>query len=187
MKKSLFLLSLISVALTACSSNNDTATNNGVEVVDASTAWQTDLPSAPMPNEMSTYPNNGGYSVQPSYEQPAYQPTYNQPTYTQPSYEQPSYSAPAQPAKPKTTKKASSYATHSETVGQCQVVRNEEGKPIYAQIPKGCFTGSQYTVGKQDTLFLIGYLTGTGADHIANLNQLDPAAKLPVGKVLRVR
>lgn len=150
MKKSLFLLSLLSVALTACSSNSTTEAVNA-DVVDASTAWQTDVQPAAMPTSMT-------------------QPSYPTPTYQAPSYPTPS-----------------SYGSNTETVGNCQVVRDGEGKPIYAQIQKGCYTGSEYTVGVQDTLFLIGYLTGSSVEHIAQLNHLNPQAKLPVGKVLRVR
>lgn len=159
MKKSLFLLSLASVALTACSSNNSATENVPADVVDASVAWQTDIQPTAMPTSMS----------QPSY-QPAYQPPM--PSYTP----QP---LPAPTPMP--------YGGHTESVGSCHVVRDAAGKPIYAQIQKGCYSDSQYTVGVQDTLFLIGYLTGTSASQIAELNHLNPAAKLPVGKVLRVR
>lgn len=159
MKKSLFLLSLISVTLTACSSDTSSETQNNAEVVDASTAWQTDVQPAMMPSSMS----------QPSYQpqpMPSYQPQ-PLPTYSQP-----------QPI---------STGYQNEQVGSCQVVRDAADKPIYAQIQKGCYTDSHYTVGVKDTLFLIGYLTGTSATQIADMNQLNPQAKLPVGKVLRVR
>lgn len=158
MKKSLFLLSLISVALTACSSTSEPA--NNAEVVDASTAWQTDVQPTAMPSSMS---------------QPSYQPTYQPQPQPLPSYTPQPLPAPT------------AYSGNSEMIGSCNVVRDGAGKPIYTQIQKGCYTDNQYTVGVQDTLFLIGYLTGTSADHIAQLNGLNPAAKLPVGKVLRVR
>lgn len=159
MKKSLFLLSLVSVALTACSSSNTSETGSA-EVVDASsTAWQTDVQPTAMPSSMS---------------QPSYQPVYQPPM--------PSYTPQPLPAPTPMP-----YGGNTESVGNCQVVRDGAGKPIYAQIPKGCYSDSQYTVGTQDTLFLIGYLTGTSASHIAELNNLNPTAKLPVGKVLRVR
>lgn len=158
MKKSLFLLSLITLAVAGCSNNNGGAevASANADVVDASTAWQTEVQSAPMPSSMS----------QPTYQPP--KPTYQAPAAT------PTYSAPQ------------SYG-NSETVGACNVVRDADNKPIYAQIQKGCYTDSQYTVGAQDTLYLIGYLTGTNANQIAAMNNLNPSAKLPVGKVLRVR
>lgn len=150
MKKSLFLLSLITFAVAGCTNNSTTAENSTADVADASTAWQTDVQSTQMPSTMT-------------------QPTYNAPTYSAP-----------QPL-------PTAYNGQAESVGNCQVVRDAAGKPIYAQIQKGCYTDSQYTVGAQDTLYLIGYLTGTSASQIAGMNGLNPSAKLPVGKVLRVR
>lgn len=160
MKKSLWLLSIMSLALTACSSNNHSdTTSTSADVIDASTAWQTDVQPTSMPASMS-------------------QPTYQAPSYQAPNYQTPSYNVP-QPLP--------AYGSSTETIGNCQVVRDSEGKPLYAQIQKGCYSASQYTVGAKDTLYLIGYLTGTNADYIAQLNGLDPQAKLAVGKVLRVR
>lgn len=98
-------------------------------------------------------------------------------TMSQPTVSAPAYSAP---------QSMPSYG-NAESVGNCQVVRDAANKPIYSQIQKGCYTDSQYTVGAHDTLYLIGYLTGTNASQIASMNNLNPAAKLPVGKVLRVR
>lgn len=162
MKKSHVLLPLVmALGLTACSSNSNTE-STGAEVVDGSTpAWQAgDIQPTSMPSSMN---------------QPVSQPNYNTGNYSQPVTAQPAY-----------TPTASSYGS-SESVGNCNVVRDENDKPIYAQIAKGCYTDSTYTVGKKDTLFLIGYLTGTSASHIANLNGLNPNAKLPVGQSLRVR
>lgn len=150
MKKSLFLLSLVTLAVAGCTSNN-AAESTGAEVADASTAWQTDVQPAQMPSSMS---------------QPAPMPSYSPQPMPMP---------------------APSYAGNTESVGNCQVVRDAAGKPIYAQIQKGCYTDSSYTVGAQDTLYLIGYLTGTSASQIASMNNLNPSAKLPVGKTLRVR
>ena len=149
MKKSLFLLSLITLAVAGCSNTNSTS-EAAPEVTDASTAWQTDIQQGQMPSSMS-----------------------------QPSYQAPTYSAP-QPM-------PTAYQGNTENIGNCQVVRDASGKPIYAQIQKGCYTDNQYRVGTQDTLYLIGYLTGTNANQIASMNGLNPSAKLPVGKVLRVR
>lgn len=94
-------------------------------------------------------------------------------TMTQPVYQQPTYQAPA--------------GYNTEVVGNCQVVRDAANKPIYTQITKGCYTDSTYTVGQYDTLYLIGYLTGTNAQQIAALNGISTTAKLKVGSVLRVR
>lgn len=148
MKKSLFLLSLVT-AVTGCTNSSSTS----AEVSDASTAWQTDVQTTEMPSTM-----------------------------TQPVYQQPTYSAP-QPV-------AGSYGStgyNTEIVGSCQVVRDSANKPIYAQIQKGCYTDSTYTVGQYDTLFLIGYLTGSNAQQIASLNGISTTSKLKVGSVLRVR
>lgn len=149
MKKSLFLLSLVAVAVTGCTNSS----NTGAEVSEASTAWQTEVQTAEMPSTM-----------------------------TQPVYQQPTYSAP-QPV-------SGSYGStgyNTDTVGNCQVVRDGANKPIYTQITKGCYTDSTYTVGQFDTLYLIGYLTGTNANHIAALNGISTTSKLKVGSVLRVR
>ncbi len=75
----------------------------------------------------------------------------------------------------------------TETIGNCQVIRDASNTPIYGQIQKGCFTGSQYTVGKYDTLFLISYLSGQSVNTIANLNNLVQPYYLKEGQVLRVR
>lgn len=103
-------------------------------------------------------------------------------TMTQPVYQQPSSPTP-QPV-------SGSYGSttyNTEIVGSCQVVRDSANKPIYAQIQKGCYSDSTYTVGQYDTLFLIGYLTGSNAQQIAALNGISTTAKLKVGSVLRVR
>lgn len=167
MKKSLFVLSLVSFALVGCSNNttSDTSASN-VEMTEANASWQAadSIQIAPMPASM------------------------NQPVISQPSYQQPTYSAP-QPisAAPASVPVSSSYGNQVESVGNCQVVRDGSNAPIYAQISKGCYTDSTYTVGKSDTLFLIGYLTGTSASQIANLNGLSANSALKVGQVLRVR
>lgn len=155
MKKSFFLFSLITIAISGCSSDSSNDTANA-EVTDASTAWQTEVQPTQMPSSMS-------------------QPVYQAPTYTPTPMPQPV---------------SSSYGNtgyNTEVVGSCQVVRDGENKPIYAQIQKGCYTDSNYTVGQFDTLYLIGYLTGTNAQQIAALNGISTTAKLKVGSVLRVR
>ncbi|HGO5823974.1 TPA: LysM peptidoglycan-binding domain-containing protein [Mannheimia haemolytica] len=167
MKKSLFVLSLISFALAGCSSSSGESSSSTVETTDANATWQSadSIQTAPMPASM------------------------NQPIATQPVYQQPTYSVPqpisAAPAPMPVS--SGSYNSQVETVGNCQVVRDAANAPIYSQIPKGCYTDSSYTVGKSDTLYLVGYLTGTSANKIASLNGLNPNAPLKVGQVLRVR
>lgn len=151
MKKSLFILPLAALILTAC--NSGSSSESSTETVEANnTSWQAaDIQPAAMPSSMNqpiSTPSYGGSIPQPA--------------------------------------SAGSYGA-TETVGNCQVVRDASGAPIYAQIQKGCYTESRYTVGKQDTLYLIGYLTGQNANKIASLNGLNPSAKLKVGQTLRVR
>lgn len=152
MKKSLFLLSLVTVALAGCTNSSTTETANA-EVTDASTAWQTDVQTTQMPESMS-------------------QPTYQAPTYSAPQPVSGSYG---------------SSAYNTEIVGSCQVTRDANNKPIYSQIQKGCYSASTYTVGQFDTLYLIGYLTGSSAEQIAALNNISTTSKLKVGSVLRVK
>lgn len=161
MKKSLFVLSLVSFALVGCSNNS--SDSGVVETTDANATWQSadSIQTAPMPASMG-------------------QPTYQQPIYSAP---QPISAIPAPTPMPV----SSGYGNQVESVGNCQVVRDGNNAPIYSQITKGCYTESSYTVGKSDTLFLVGYLTGTSASHIANLNGLSATSPLKVGQVLRVR
>lgn len=158
MKKSLFVLSLVSFALAGCS--NSSPNSSTVETTDANASWQSadSIQTAPMPASMG----------QPSYQQPIY--STPQPTPSMPS-----------------TSVNSNYGSQVESVGNCQVVRDSSNAPIYTQIAKGCYTDNTYTVGKSDTLFLVGYLTGTSAGHIASLNGLNASSPLKVGQVLRVR
>lgn len=165
MKKSLFALSIMSFALAGCSTNSSESSVSSVETTDANATWQSadNIQIAPMPDSMN----------QPVAVQPV-QPVYSTP--------QPITAAPA----PMPVSN-NSYASQVENVGNCQVVRDGNNAPIYSQITKGCYTDSSYRVGKSDTLYLIGYLTGTSAGHIAKLNGLSANSALKVGQVLRVR
>lgn len=160
MKKSLFVVSLISFALAGCSSNSEESSSSTIETADANATWQAadSIQIAPMPNSM------------------------NQPVTPQPVYQAAPQPITAMPA-PVTT----NYNSQVENIGTCQVVRNGNNAPIYSQITKGCYTDNSYTVGKSDTFYLIGYLTGTSANHIATLNGLNINSPLKVGQVLRVR
>lgn len=158
MKKSFFVLPLVAAALTACT--NTPSENVGAEVTSVGMPnWQTnEVQQVAMPSSM------GQPTYQPApqaYPQPIPQPVYNAP---QPSY---------QPA--------------SEMVGNCNVVRDVNGAPVYTQIQKGCYTGSTYTVAKGDTVFLVAYLAGKSVGEIAQLNQLVQPYQLKTGQQLRLR
>lgn len=166
MKKSLLLLPLV-LALSACQNNSTPASDTDVPNA-APINLGTDVQPAAMPTNMG----------QPGTVRPS-MPTYTQPTYTPPTYNPPSYTPPSQPGY--------SGAAGASQVGNCYISRDATNAPIYAQIQKGCYTDSQYTVAKGDTIFLIAYLTGKPVDEIARLNQLSQPYQLKVGQTLRVR
>ncbi len=171
MKKSSFLLPLVAAfALVGCTSNNASEADSGAVVENAvgstnmnNGGWQSgDITPTAMPSSMS---------------QPVSTPTYGA-------------SAPVTTTRaPSTAPVAAptSYGANTETVGNCQVVRNVDGTPVYAQMTKGCYTDSTYTVGAQDTLYLISFLSGSSANQIAQLNGISTSTKLKVGQSLRVR
>ncbi|MDH2927827.1 LysM peptidoglycan-binding domain-containing protein [Lonepinella koalarum] len=161
MKKSLFVLPLVAFALVGCTNSSTTDATSSYEVVDVSEPYANVQPTE-MPNTM---------------EQPDGQ--YQQPTYSQPAYNQTTYNQ----------QTSSSYNTsgNAEQVGNCTVVRDGTNTPVYSQIQKGCYTGSTYTVGKYDTLYLISYLSGKSINEIADLNGISSMAKLSVGSTLRLR
>lgn len=161
MKKSLLLLPLAFI-LAGCQQNqtpSDTDIPNA-EPIDLGTEVQ----SADMPSTM----NNSGLAIPPAPAVPSYTPP-SQPSYTPPSYN------PPQPA-----------VQNTGNVG-CQVVRDAANTPIYAQIQKGCYTNSQYTVAKGDTIFLIAYLTASSVEQIARLNNLTQPYQLKLGQTLQVK
>lgn len=102
---------------------------------------------------------------------------------TQPTFQQPTYSVP----QPVSGSYGSAQSGSTEIIGNCQVIRGYDNAPIYAQMQKGCYTANSYTTNKGDTLFLIGFLTGQGAQRIADLNGISVNTKLKTGQVLRVR
>ena len=160
MKKSSFLLPLVAAfALVGCTSNNASEADSGAVVENA---------------VGSTNMNNGGWQsgdITPT----AMPSSMSQPVSTTRA---PSTAPVAAPT---------SYGANTETVGNCQVVRNADGTPVYAQMTKGCYTDSTYTVGAQDTLYLISFLSGSSANQIAQLNGISTSTKLKVGQSLRVR
>lgn len=164
MKKSLFLLPLVAaLSLTACTSDTS------AEVTESASS--------------ESLPNGGTW--QPADIQPTSMPSgMNQPVAAQPSYTP----APA----PTATTTVPSYNNNQsygsqENVGNCQIVRDAAGTPLYAQMTKGCYTDSTYTVGPQDTLFFISFLAGKSPSEIAALNNISTTTKLKVGQALRVR
>ena len=155
MKKSLFLLPLVAAfALTACNSNNS------AEVTESSS---------------DTLPNGGTW--QPADIQPTSMPSgMNQPVSSQPSYTPaPATSTPSYSSNT-SYNNTQSYGSQ-ESVGNCQIVRDSAGTPIYAQMTKGCYTDSTYTVGPQDTLFFISFLAGKSPSEIAALNNISTTNK----------
>lgn len=159
MKKSFFVLPFVTLALAACSNNSAEAPAADVTST-AIPSWQSpEVQQTSMPSSMT----------QPSYPQPTYQPA------PQPM-PQPVYNAP-QP----------SYQPTGEMVGNCNVVRDANGTPVYAQMQKGCYTGDTYTVGKSDTVFLVSFLAGKPVSEIARLNNLAQPYQLKMGQQLRLK
>lgn len=164
MKKSRFLLPLMAALTLAGCASNTSESETGATVENASAesttagTWQTgDITPTAMPSTMN---------------QPVSVPTYGA--------NAPMTNAPASVATP-------TYSANTESVGNCHVVRNADGTPVYAQMTKGCYTDNYYTVGAQDTLFLISFLTGSTPSQIASLNGISTSTKLKVGQSLRVR
>lgn len=159
MKKSFFLLPLV-VAFTLAGCNSTTSSE--VETSDAVNTANTSGTWQPADIQPTSMPS--------SMNQPVSQPTYG--ASTTPSYN---------------TSANSSYSNSTESVGNCQVIRDTSGTPVYAQMTKGCYTDSTYTVGAHDTLYLISFLSGTSPSQIASLNNISTTTKLKVGQLLRVR
>ncbi|EER47783.1 LysM peptidoglycan-binding domain-containing protein [Actinobacillus minor] len=159
MKKSFFLLPLV-VAFTLAGCNSTTSSE--VETSDAVNTANTSGTWQPADIQPTAMPS--------SMNQPVSQPTYG--ASTTPSYN---------------TSANSSYSNSTESVGNCQVIRDTSGTPVYTQMTKGCYTDSTYTVGAKDTLYLISFLSGTSPSQIASLNNMSTTTKLKVGQSLRVR
>lgn len=163
MQKSLFLLPLVAAfALAGCNSASSSEESSSDTVISTpNPTWQAaDIQPTEMPSSM------------------------NQPV--QPNYGTSAPAAPA-PTTPSYSNSQPNYGSQTETVGGCQVVRNADGVPVYAQMTKGCYSESSYTVGAHDTLYLISFLTGSSPSQIATLNNIDTNTKLKVGQLLRVR
>lgn len=160
MKKSLLLLPL-ALVLAGC---QNSPTGADTDIPDATPIdLGTEIQSVEMPSSM----NHGNFPRPSVPATPTYTPPAAQPSYTPPAY----------------TPSAPSVNTKSG----CQVVRDAANAPIYAQIQRGCHTGSHYTVAKGDTIFLIAYLTGSTVEQIAQLNQLAQPYQLKLGQTLQVK
>lgn len=160
MKKSFFLLPLVAAfTLAGCNSTTSSEVETASDAVNTANTSGAWQPADIQPTSMPS-----------SMNQPVSQPTYG--ASTTPSYN---------------TSANSSYSNSTESVGNCQVIRDTSGTPVYAQMTKGCYTDSTYTVGAHDTLYLISFLAGTSASQIASLNNMSTTTKLKVGQSLRVR
>ena len=160
MKKSFFLLPLVvAFTLAGCNSTNSSEVETASDAVNTANTSGAWQPADIQPTSMPS-----------SMNQPVSQPTYG--ASTTPSYN---------------TSANSSYSNSTESIGNCQVIRDTSGTPVYAQMTKGCYTDSTYTVGAHDTLYLISFLSGTSPSQIASLNNMSTTTKLKVGQSLRVR
>ncbi len=186
MKKSHLLLPLVAaLGLVGCSSNTSTATMDGSDESQIAASVDAAANNAGI--------NNGSWMA--GDITPTSMPSSMNQTVTTPSYGQVTAStAPGVVSQPAPTVSAASQAPHAvspaaqpTTAGNCEVVRDSSGTPVYSQMIKGCYTGSYYTVGSQDTLFLISFLTGQSPAQIAELNGISTTSKLTVGRSLRVR
>lgn len=187
MQKSLFLLPLAAVVLTACSTNSPAPVVSadgselspgimqpvaGTGAMTPSYGWQTDVQPAPMPNTMS----------QPTYTPPV-QPTY-QPVVPTP---QPVVTAPTPTPVPTPKPAAKTTPAAKKTVSQdFTIPRDEKNAPIYSQIDKGFYNGDTYTVRKGDTMFLIAYIAGKDVKEIAKLNNLNEPYQLHIGQKIKL-
>lgn len=171
MNTSRFVLPAMMLLVSACTTTPEVQT--GAEVTSAGIpSWQSpDLQPIPMPTTMT---------------QPGYQPTYQpipQPVPVPAPVPQPSYQSTPQPSLPATQ----AINATTEMVGQCHIVRDMHGKPLYAQMQKGCYRDATYLVGKSDTLFFIAFLAGKSPQEISALNNLSSAVPLKIGQQLRLK
>lgn len=182
MKKSFLLLPLVAAfALTACTSNNSAeVTESSSDTLPNGGTWQpADIQPAAMPSGM-----NQPVSMPSKMNQPTYQPSYTPARVTATVAPSVVASRPNQ-----NTTNTANYNNNStqDSIGNCQIVRDSAGSPIYSQMSKGCYTKSSFTVGAQDTLFFISFLAGKSAEEVAALNGISTTTKLKVGQTLRLR
>lgn len=193
MKKSFLLLPLaVSMALSACSlisSEND----GNAEVADISSAtaipnWQAGdgIQSASMPASMSSAPTRTMDQAQGASYGNGSRVIVRQMTPQAAAAQTQALAAPQQSVTAQPVTRANQSA-QQEMIGQCQVVRDPAGTPVYPEMVKGCYTESSYTVGAKDTIYLISFLTGQTPALIAELNNINVASPLKVGQVLKVK
>ncbi|WP_222987710.1 peptidoglycan DD-metalloendopeptidase family protein [Psittacicella hinzii] len=90
------------------------------------------------------------------------------------------------PVSAPTTQVSSENLASCELTQPFRIPRGADNKPIYSQIVKGSYKAKNYTVQQGDTLFLLGYLSGTSAEAVAKANGLDKSSILTPGTVLVV-
>ncbi|QDX29115.1 murein hydrolase activator NlpD [Dickeya poaceiphila] len=77
----------------------------------------------------------------------------------------------------------------SHPVSEAQIT-NREGKIVYNRsynsIPKGSYTGNNYTVKRGDTLFYIAWITGNDYRELAQRNNIQEPYSLNVGQTLNL-
>ncbi|RIY31879.1 peptidoglycan DD-metalloendopeptidase family protein [Psittacicella gerlachiana] len=66
------------------------------------------------------------------------------------------------------------------------IPRGADNKPIYSRIVKGSYKAKNYVVQQSDTFYLLGYLTGTSAEEIARINNMNVNSVLTPGTVVVV-
>ncbi|RIY34181.1 hypothetical protein CKF54_01750 [Psittacicella hinzii] len=80
--------------------------------------------------------------------------------------------------------------TNSASLQACEatqpfvIPRDADNKPIYSRIQKGSYTAKNYVVQQSDTLFLLGYISGTSDKEVARINNLSLNSVLTPGTVL---
>ncbi|EOW6769978.1 murein hydrolase activator NlpD [Cronobacter muytjensii] len=151
-------LSLISLCLAACNSNNSSAP-----------APVSSVGGSASSSSAGTSAGGGGMIMPPSNMS-----TQSRPAQSQPAPVQPQISSPRQaqviPEQPVQTQNG-------------RIVYNRK----YGNIPKGSYTGgSTYTVKRGDTLFYIAWITGNDFRDLAQRNHIEAPYGLNVGQTLQV-
>ncbi len=152
-------LSLISLCLAACNSNNSSAP-----------APVSSVGGSASSNSAGASAGTGGGMIMP----PSNISTQSRPAPVQPAPVQPQISQPRQaqviPEQPVETQNG-------------RIVYNRK----YGNIPKGSYTGgSTYTVKRGDTLFYIAWITGNDFRDLAQRNHIEAPYGLNVGQTLQV-
>lgn len=95
-------------------------------------------------------------------------------------------STPMPSSRPSLSSNSSSSVSRAST----QVNTNGEGRIVYnrdyGNIPKGSYSGNNYTVQRGDTLFYIAYITGNDFRELASKNNISEPYSLDVGQVINI-